>query len=271
MRIHKKRDITNSRFSSINSGGVCDRVDVSGTITYISLFIMVQLTSLAILLGLAGATVAAPTGGATITVNNHCGHNIQVNQMTNGASSGHAINLAAGATHKFTVPSNWGGRFWGREECSGSGPDCNPSAPASLAEFLLNGYSDKDFYDVSLVDGFNLPMDIKPSGSSDGSGNSAEKYACGIPACTTLPSCPEDLQVKGDNGKVIGCKSACSAFGTDEFCCQGAHNSPETCQPNEYSSVVKAVCPDAYSFAYDDASSTFSCSSSGYTVTFCPA
>ena len=30
--------------------------------------------------------------------------------------------------------------------------------PVTLAEFTLNGGGDQDYYDISLVDGFNLPM-----------------------------------------------------------------------------------------------------------------
>lgn len=34
--------------------------------------------------------------------------------------------------------------------------------PATLAEFQLAGFGGKDFYDISLVDGYNLPMRITP-------------------------------------------------------------------------------------------------------------
>lgn len=41
---------------------------------------------------------------------------------------------------------------------------------------------------------------------------------------------------------------------------------------NYYSKRAKAVCPDAYSFAYDDASSTFTVpTGTGFEVVFCPA
>ena len=34
--------------------------------------------------------------------------------------------------------------------------------PATLAEFTLNGWGNQDYYDVSLVDGYNLQMSIHP-------------------------------------------------------------------------------------------------------------
>ena len=44
------------------------------------------------------------------------------------------------------------------------------------------------------------------------------------------------------------CYSACSKDNKPEDCCTGSYNSPDACQPNEYSTAAKAVCPDAYSF-----------------------
>ncbi|KHN41892.1 Pathogenesis-related protein 5 [Glycine soja] len=38
-----------------------------------------------------------------------------------------------------------------------------------------------------------------------------------------------------------------------------------------YSQMFKSVCPKAYSYAYDDATSTFTCSGADYTITFCPS
>ncbi|PQP96330.1 thaumatin-like protein 1b [Prunus yedoensis var. nudiflora] len=35
--------------------------------------------------------------------------------------------------------------------------------------------------------------------------------------------------------------------------------------------MFKAACPKSYSYAYDDATSTFTCTGADYTVTFCPS
>ncbi len=64
--------------------------------------------------------------------------------------------------------------------------------------------------------------------------------------------------------------SACEKFNTDEFCCRGAYNRPETCPPFDHSKVFKAACPTSYSYAYDDATSTFTCKGEDYAVWFCP-
>jgi Thaumatin family len=84
--------------------------------------------------------------------------------------------LEAGESRSMVAPSGWSGRFWGRSGCSfdssgrgscstgdcGSGEiECKGAGaapPATLIEFTLDGIDNKDFYDVSLVDGYNLPV-----------------------------------------------------------------------------------------------------------------
>ncbi|KAH0714667.1 hypothetical protein KY284_007572 [Solanum tuberosum] len=174
----------------------------------------------------------------------------------------------------FTAPVTFSGRIWGRTGCNfdknGNGScltgDCGPSlkctgtgkTPASLAEFTLG---DRDFYDVSLVDGFNVPISVTPL---NGKGN------CSVAGCNgdLRQNCPSELAVK-NNGKVIGCRSACDVFNTDEYCCRGNYGNPSTCQPTFYSKKFKEDCPTAYSYAYDDPTSIFTCSGTDYVVAFC--
>lgn len=225
---------------------------------------MVRLTT-TLLTTLAGMSMVfgAPTDSVSITVKNNCKKTIQVNQLTNDqASSGKSSNLAAGSSTTISVASNWGGRIWAREGCSGSS-DCQPGVAASLAEFLMSGAAGKDYYDVSFVDGFNLPISIAPkSGTASG-------YECGAPACNDLPTCPSELQEKDSNGNVVGCKSACLAFGTAEYCCTGANGGRGDCTTNKYATAFKSACPNVYTYAHDDSTSMYACQTTGYTVTFC--
>jgi hypothetical protein len=73
----------------------------------------------------------------------------------------------------------------------------------------------------------------------------------------------------GIGGGVVACRSACEAFGQDQYCCSGAYATPTTCRPTAYSSVFKSTCPRAYSYAYDDGSSTFTCTAADYAIAFC--
>ncbi|KAJ6305089.1 hypothetical protein OIU78_020602 [Salix suchowensis] len=147
-------------------------------------------------------------------------------------------------------------------ECSGRGA----APPATLAELTLNGADGLDFYDVSLVDGYNLPMLIAPQ---SGTGGNCTTTGCVVDLNS---ACPNELKViDSGNGESLACRSACEAFGDAEYCCSGAYATPDTCKPSSYAQFFKNACPRAYSYAYDDGTSTFTCAGADYVITFCPA
>mmetsp|Transcript_35354 Transcript_35354/g.77325 ORF Transcript_35354/g.77325 Transcript_35354/m.77325 type:complete len:456 (+) Transcript_35354:67-1434(+) len=106
------------------------------------------------------------------------------------------------------VTTDWSGTLWGATGCDGSGPDSNgascdtavcfesgkpsseqgrcspstgPQGPVTKAEFTLQPDA-TDFYDVSSLDGVNLPISIAPlSGtlSMDASVANSGPYWCG--------------------------------------------------------------------------------------------
>ena len=102
--------------------------------------------------------------------------------------------LPAGQTVTITVPNRWNGRFWGRTGCvfNGSGVghcqtgDCGGllqctgygQIPATLAEYDLDAWDNLDFYDVSMVDGSNLPMYINISRSTGGTVDKISPDGC---------------------------------------------------------------------------------------------
>lgn len=68
------------------------------------------------------------------------------------------------------------------------------------------------------------------------------------------------------------CLSACQSTGSAKDCCTGKYNTAAKCPKSLYSRAAKTVCPDAYSYPYDDSDSTFVIpSGGGWKVTFCPA
>jgi hypothetical protein len=89
-----------------------------------------------------------------------------------------------------------------------------------------------------------------------------------------LPNCPNELQVKNSAGQTVACRSSCNKFGTDEYCCAGQFNNPNICNPSKWevnsASYFKRNCPNAYSYAYDDGSSTYICQHNnvGYKIVF---
>ncbi|KAG6413514.1 hypothetical protein SASPL_126228 [Salvia splendens] len=82
-------------------------------------------------------------------------------------------------------------------------------------------------------------------------------------------ACPRGLAVAHAR-ETVACRSACEAFGNPAFCCSEAYNTPETCEPSAYSLFFKSACPRSYSYAYDDKTSTFTCTGADYTIIFCP-
>ncbi|KAF8397758.1 hypothetical protein HHK36_016680 [Tetracentron sinense] len=220
---------------------------------------------------------------ATFTFTNKCSYTVWPGTLTGGGGSqlsSTGFELASGASSSLNVPAPWSGRFWGRTLCStsngrftcgtgdcGSGQiACNGAGaipPCTLVEHTLAANAGQDFYDISLVDGFNLPMSVTPQG---GSGCSSTSCSANVNSV-----CPAELSVKGSDGSVIACKSACLAFNEPQYCCTGDFDTPETCPPTNYSMIFKNQCPQAYSYAYDDKSSTFTCSGgANYLITFCP-
>ncbi|KAI3974804.1 hypothetical protein MKX01_028064, partial [Papaver californicum] len=151
--------------------------------------------------------------------------------------------LATGTSSSGNAPAGWSGRFWGRTDCStdsfekfvcatadcGSGKvECNGAGaipPTTLLEFTLNGDGNKEFYDTSLVDGYNLPASISPQGGT----GSCSSTACLGNANSVFPS---ELSVKSAAGNR-----------QPQYCCTGAHSIPETYPPTNYSKIFKKACP----------------------------
>ncbi|GAA5809990.1 hypothetical protein MFLAVUS_003405 [Mucor flavus] len=207
-------------------------------------------------------------GPPTVIVKNQCSKKLTVGHSVDVDYYGETTDVAPGDSVTLTIPMNWSGRVWGRENCSGK-EDCFKSgmtSPASLAEFHFMD-SGKVFYDISFVNGFNLPIVVEPVNKIDLKYGDAS--LCRTSTCTNLPTCPTEFQTFDDEGNFAGCKSACTYFQTDEYCCTGDYYSSEACSTYSYASDVKAACPDVYSYAFDDVNSAFMCTSNAYTVTFC--
>ncbi|KAI9721842.1 MAG: hypothetical protein M1812_002178 [Candelaria pacifica] len=273
-------------------------------------------------------------------------------QAGSGPESG-GFELGPNESMSLTVSADWQGRVWGRTNCSfnsdGTGPaerggrgnacgtgdcggilDCQSSGevPVSLAEFTLETFSGQTFYDISLVDGYNLPMAITSLHESSGNDSISEippnltnpvcigtadllaaegydpysdssqtvlgtnsTYPLSFDQSSSMSDvqgwCPWDLQLDPPSKPGDGvypypddtiqrpafnpCYSACAKYNKPEDCCSGAHDQPSTCSPSYYSKQAKKVCPDAYSYAFDDQDATFVIpSGGGFEVIFCP-
>ncbi|KAL2333270.1 hypothetical protein Fmac_014483 [Flemingia macrophylla] len=226
---------------------------------------------------------------------NNCKESVWPGILGNGADpslKGGGFHLGSGEETVVQIPKVWSGRIWGRQGCSfdkqtdkgscqtgdcGGLLQCNGIGgvpPATLVEMTLGTSQSKlQFYDVSLVDGFNLPVSVKPiGGCSDPDSNSTDPGAgagagCGIASCEANLNvyCPSSLVVKSKE-KVVGCKSACLAAKTDRYCCTGEF--AKTCKPSVFARLFKTVCPRAYSYANDDSAVLKTCVASRYNKQF---
>ena len=174
----------------------------------------------------------------TLVFTNHCddaltfeGSNIESGLLQHEQSECRTLGSASEAISAI--------RFWGY---IGENPG---GEHHTLAEMTLNtDFYDFDWYNISHVDAFNLPMAIIP----------LEKPECRSLVCAEnlLSDCP-------DEGK----------FYLNEIL--AACISPDRNNPD---SVVVAYfdagCEDAYSWSGDDADSVATCVGEDYAITFCP-
>ncbi|MET9484267.1 thaumatin family protein [Streptomyces sp. NPDC006638] len=195
--------------------------------------------------------------------------------------------LTPGQRVAVEVPSGWIGRFWGRTGCSfdsaGNGHcetgDCaggfqctgSGATPATLAEFALSAPKPgaMDFYDVSMVDGSNLPMYINITRGDTTDPVSAS--GCSTGGCTKRVACPDKMRFTA-GGRVVGCTNPCTAFGGKTYCCEEEWAGRENCVPArwpvDYTQVFKRAEPYAYSYAFDDAATMPCRGACDYRVTF---
>lgn len=187
--------------------------------------------------------------------------------------------LPPGASHTLVIPDHWDVRVWARTGCafnaSGTGHcvtgDCAGrfqcgstwgQFPSTLAEFNLNSYQGMDFYDVSLVEGNNLPMYINHTGGR--TPDQISPTGCAASGCThdANATCPPVMR-RTVGGVVVACLSACLAIGGDQTCCLGQWSSRAACDPAKWpvdsAAVFKKAEPFAYSYVSDDATSVFTC------------
>jgi len=286
-------------------------------------------------------------GSISLVITNNCTEDIYpaLNTQHGSRPSESGFLLQPHNSHTVQVSSNWQGRIWGRTNCTFPNPTAGNKAcltgdcvgalecmvsgipPVTLAEFTADGGDGKAYYDISLVDGYNLDMAIvhmvegvsgadaitlAPNRTNPScvaslanfqsnfwpytdsnkylgtDGSSPLPFVQGIDTKKVSKWCPWDCQVnppKKPGGGVYPypntdivrpifnpCYSTCAKWNQPEDCCTGAHNTPASCKPGLYSRNIKEICPDAYSFAYDDRDATFVVPKGGnYEIIFCPS
>ncbi|CAL8090650.1 unnamed protein product [Orchesella dallaii] len=190
--------------------------------------------------------VIASTTAEDVIITNRCNQNVYV--KNEGVNSG-PLNLPPNESRTVTV--NRDGqprpRIWGHVGCDGNGNNCDTTEDyVSLAEFNIDP-SGWLWYDVSQVDGYNLPISMEGINPAAG-GN------CRIANCNFNigANCPEANKVLKD-GRAVACKNL------------------DRNNPSGYSNAIKASCPGVYSYAFDSVDVMRDClpGVNGLKVTFC--
>jgi hypothetical protein len=220
----------------------------------------------------AATPIGDPKLPRILYIENHCTYTIW-NFAQPAATFPNSVPLKIDPGQAFAVgwSDNFSGRVWGRSECTGTGANlkCAQTRADSLAEWTLTRGMNSDWYDVSLVDGFTIPMGIiqmdAPFTLSDAyvpGGKLGQDGICGSPICAAdlNANCPAGQQQKDAMGKVVGCVNGMKG-------------------PSAATMYFKAGCPTSYTWDFDDPQSLFRCpdaaqnagkGAKNYKLIYCP-
>uniref|UniRef100_A0A0D9Y1P5 Thaumatin-like protein n=1 Tax=Leersia perrieri TaxID=77586 RepID=A0A0D9Y1P5_9ORYZ len=160
-------------------------------------------TAIAAVLLLA-ATLAGAANAATFTITNRCSFTV----WPAATPVGGGRQLNQGESWQINVPAGTSsGRVWGRTGCSFNGAgrgscatgDCGGALscslsgqpPLTIAEFTIGGGANRDFYNLSVIDGFNVAMSFSCS--------SGPTLTCRDRGCA------DAYQFPNDNSKLRNC------------------------------------------------------------------
>ncbi|GMT17206.1 hypothetical protein PFISCL1PPCAC_8503 [Pristionchus fissidentatus] len=196
-------------------------------------------------------------GEACIEVYNKCQFPIWPGIQGSTLVEGGGFYLAAGQIKTIGVPNGWSdGQIWARTGCDGNF-NCDTGfcgnklkcegrggePPVSLAEFNLTGAGGQDSYHVSMFDGYNLPvLIVVVEGTYRTNGGQYDCKVAGgcLKNLANKYVCPPELRVV-KKGMIVGCKSACLAYNTDQYCCRGAHSTSQTCSSADWTRNYHAL------------------------------
>ncbi|RCV41583.1 LOW QUALITY PROTEIN: hypothetical protein SETIT_9G148400v2 [Setaria italica] len=206
---------------------------------------------------------AAAADAATIVVTNKCGYTVWPAALPGGGTV-----LNTGDSWSIDVPAGTrNGRVWGRMGCgfiaNGTLGQCQTGdcggtlvfgkvgfSPVTLAEYSLGGGSGggADYFEISLVHGFNAPMSFLPSGGGASRCASAGRRA---PCRRSITfNCPFEQRAKA------GCNNPCD----------GRSGS---CGPNNGTEYLKKSSPQT--ITHPRATPIYTCPpGTNYEITFCP-
>lgn len=185
--------------------------------------------------------------GGQIEVKNNCGQRIFVK---NAGSNQGPFNLEHGQSRNFQLKRDASSRVWAHIGCDTNGNNCDTTEGyVSLAEMKWDdsrGMIGFTWYDISQVDGYNLPITMQPYNPA--AGGNCKTVSCNF----NINECPAESRVFNKN-RLVGCRNK----NRDGI--------------TEYSRKMKARCPGVYTWSKDDKDGMRACQpgNNGLKVIFC--
>jgi hypothetical protein len=197
----------------------------------------------------------------TIEIINQCSEGLTACQTDNVVKTTTCYVLqASSGTQTIDVGTVWlGGVIWAFPASEGTDNNTGVLAKpqADLAEFTINdNNSGQDSYDLSVVNAYNLAMEITVTSIASGvtpSGTTCEPITCSITeSLSTFCQSPNTLTgAPGD-----GCYN---------------HDGPPATSPTPGTQQFDTVCPNAITYSTDTTGKVYGCpTTSTYSVIFCP-
>jgi hypothetical protein len=277
-----------------------------------------------LLSALIALTAATTADAGKVVVRNACRFTVWMEQL-NVPNAPKVAKIAAGRQRTYRIPEGEtvsAMRWWPKRGCDKDGENCAvgqsmapcpaggcaPPIDSKLEATWCVGDACETFFNLSMVDGYTLPVSMRPKAPDNISAG------CKPAACPSLSTradvCPtdEDLSTDGQfpalahqdlrmrdpvSGKVTGCFSPCGkltyakAYGGHEYkpqdpqaayyCCKGVADTPEVCgagpvRHTSYARLIDEACRrQVYGWAYDDANGTHTCTGDlTIVLTICP-
>jgi hypothetical protein len=194
--------------------------------------------------------------GAQINIRNQCGQTITACDAASNIGTQCYVLNAFGGSRVRDVGGSWtAGLVWGFPGTNTDpGLGNQAKTAATKMEMTVNGAFAQDYYDLSNIDGYNLPLLVNPTFIARGGQRSG--LHCGTPICNI----PNINQVCGSPNyytgyPAYGCKNV-DGGGTSAT--QGTQ-------------FFKNPCQSSYSYSSDNNNVVYACETgSNYEVVFCP-
>lgn len=211
-----------------------------------SSFAMAALTVLSVLL-----ILSISVDGTTVNVRNNCGQVITAcDEAGDRGTSCFVLNANGGANLRDEGSTWTGGLIWAYPGTN-TDPTVGNQAKTSASKMeMTTNVNGQDSYDLSNVDGYNLPLSVSPtSGVANG-------LHCGSPSCTI-------------NNLDSGCQSPNFLSGDPADGCHNADGGGTVA--TDGTKFFKNPCPEAISFSSDTGNTIYGCETgTNYEVLFCP-